>query len=404
MVFERKIYPKLADSKNSSKISLLFGPRQVGKTYLMKQVAKDLNHKFFNLELPQDSRIFDQSREEIFNLLTQTAPYIFIDEFHYLENSSQLFKAVYDWCDLHPDKQVKIFASGSSAIEMHKHLKESMAGRFKKFIIRPLSYYEYKSNTKIKTSMTQYLKFGGLPGTYDPKEHRSDDDKLEYLKILVKNYIQKDIKAFVNEENISSFNNMLYLLASWQGQVVPAASLAKETQVTEKTIVRYLDLLEQTFVLYKVKSFATNLSNELKKSKKYYLYDLGIRNSLLNDFDVKDKNNRGAIWETFVYHHLLLAQKPNSEIYFWRTSDDLEIDFIWLQDRKPTPIEVKSKLNKPEVPKAFKTFFKAYPNAPMGIVMNENLEETVWFMERPVYFVRFKDIDCLEGIFNPEED
>lgn len=405
MSFSREIYPDLINSAISPKLSLIFGARQTGKTFLLKKLGRELkDHQYFNLEFPKDSRIFDISDEEIFNLLTTSSPYIFIDEFHYIKNVSQIFKAVYDWCDLHPEIRIKIFASGSSAIEMHKHIKESMAGRFKKFTIRPLSYDEYLSNPQIKTSLNDYLIYGGLPGVYDPKENHSHNDRQEYLKTLLAAYIQKDIKSLVDEENISSFNNLVYLLASWQGQIISSSTLATETRTGEKTIERYIDILEQTFVLYKLKSFAKNLSNELKKSKKYYLYDLGIRNALLSNFNIKNRDDIGAIMESFSYHHLLSLQKANTELYFWRTSDQVEIDFIWLEDRIPTPIEVKSKLNRPEVPKAFKTFFRAYPNAPMGIVINQKINETIWFMEKPVHFVSFENISELKTLLqSPDE-
>ena len=399
MVFKRKIFEDLVNSQKSKKISLIFGPRQVGKTHLMKRLAKQTkNYKYFNLEFPADSRIFNQDADELFCLLTNSEPYIFIDEFHYVENISQIFKAIYDWGDLHPKKSIKIFASGSSAIEMHKHLKESLAGRFKKFIVRPLSLEEYKSNTKIETSLNQYLKFGGLPGTYNASENPSDSDKQEYLQNLVATYIQKDIKSLIIEENISGFNNLIYLLACWQGQIISSTSLARETRVTEKTIERYLDILEQTFTIHKLKSFSKNLSNELKKSKKYFFYDLGIRNSIANDFNIQ--KNKGMIWETFTYHHLILFQKANNAIYFWRTSDQTEIDFIWMDGSVPTPIEVKSDLHAPEIPKAFKTFFRAYPSAPMGIVMNEKINTTVDFLGKPVHFISFQNIEKIVELVN----
>lgn len=229
-------------------------------------------------------------------------------------------------------------------------------------------------------------------------ENPSDSDKQEYLQNLVATYIQKDIKSLIIEENISGFNNLIYLLACWQGQIISSTSLARQTRVTEKTIERYLDILEQTFTIHKLKSFSKNLSNELKKSKKYFFYDLGIRNSIANDFNIQ--KNKGMIWETFTYHHLILFQKANNAIYFWRTSDQTEIDFIWMDGSVPTPIEVKSDLHAPEIPKAFKTFFRAYPSAPMGIVMNEKINTTVDFLGKPVHFISFQNIEKISELVN----
>jgi len=179
-------------------------------------------------------------------------------------------------------------------------------------------------------------------------ENPSDSDKQEYLQNLVATYIQKDIKSLIIEENISGFNNLIYLLACWQGQIISSTSLARQTRVTEKTIERYLDILEQTFT----------------------------------------------------YHHLILFQKANNAVYFWRTSDQTEIDFIWMDGSVPTPIEVKSDLHAPEIPKAFKTFFRAYPSAPMGIVMNEKINTTVDFLGKPVHFISFQNIEKIVELVN----
>ncbi len=404
MVFERKMYATLLDSEKSKKISLIFGARQVGKTYLLKKLDDNLSSKksksrYFNLEFPDHSIEFNASESEIFEMLKKYN-YIFIDEFHYVTNISKIFKAIYDWCDLHPQERIKIFASGSSAIEMHKHLKESMAGRFNKYYIRPLSYEEYISDQTKKNKLEDYVRFGGLPGVYD-KEYAKDPMKKEiYLKNIYTTYIQKDVKSLVLEDNISAFNNLCFILAENQGQILPSTNLANEVRISASTVEKYLDILQETFILHQVKSFAKNLSNELKKSKKYYFYDLGIRNAIANNFQFTEKE-KGKIWEGYVYNYLVtLTDQTNAEVYFWRTSDQVEIDFIWLRNRIPTPIEVKSTLSKAEAPKAFKTFIRAYPNAPMGIVINKTINETIWFMEKPVHFISFENISELKTLLH----
>lgn len=399
MVFSRDIYQELLEAAKSQQISIVFGPRQIGKTYLLKTLSQELGKEssYFNLEYPEDSRNFNQTEEDIFEMLKNSGKYVFIDEFHYVENISKIFKAIYDYSNWNDNVKIKIYASGSSAIEMHKHLKESMAGRFRKYQIRPLNYQEFKTNSAIKARLNDYIKFGGLPGVYNKKINKNDDDRKEYLRGIYSTYIQKDVKALIQEENISAFNNLVYILAEHQGQIMPSSNLAKEIKVTAKTVDSWLDILEQTFILNRLGSYAKNLSNELKKSKKYYFYDLGIRNAITKNFDLE----KGLIWESFTYHHLLCFYHPaDTTIYFWRTADQVEIDFIWEQNRIPTPIEVKSDLKKPEVPKAFKTFFRAYTNAPMGIVMNERLNETVWFMDKPVHFVSFENIGYLEKLLH----
>lgn len=421
--FERKAYAEIMAHHTSPKLSVIFGPRQVGKTHILKKLHKELSKNnsssYFNLEFPEHSKLFSRSDEEIFNFLKSSGDYIFIDEFQYIENISRIFKAIYDFNDLHPKKKIKIYASGSSALEMHKHIKESMAGRYKKFMIRPLTLDELKSrkpknvknnkeiNIKGKSNPDQnliknYLKFGGLPGVYNESEHPRDTDKQSYLKLILETYIQKDIKALIKEENISAFNHLIYILAEKQGQLISKANLAREVRLSESTIEHHLEILEQTFVLYKVNSFSGNLSNELKKSKKYYFYDVGVRNAILSDFKVSDKNKlKGSGWESYTYNHLLsLANDANTEILFWRTSDQVELDFIWLQNRIPIPIEVKSKLKNPEVFSGFKTFFKAYGEAAFGIVFNESLNEIISWNGREIHFISFDRILEVEGLFS----
>ena len=399
--FRRNILKTIRSSYENPRITLLIGPRQVGKTYLLKQLKRNLkkDSKYFNIEIPQDAKLFNSDEDEIFNIISESGDYCFIDEFHFVKNISKIFKAIYDAIDIGRIKQVKIFASGSSAMEIHKHLKESLAGRYIKFQIRPLNYDEFCTNRDIDTSIHEYLSYGGLPGTYDV-HHKKDRDKENYLKQILETYIQKDIKHLISEENTSAFNHLLYILAENQGQIISRANLARDIRVSEKTVERYLDILELTYVIYKLSSYAANLSNELKKSKKYYFYDLGIRNAIIENFK-NNKKQKGTNWETFTYHHLLgFQEEANTSIYFWRTSDDLEIDFIWLRNQIPFPIEVKSRLRKASIPKAMETFFKAYLDTPFGIVLNEDIEDSLEYRGKEVHFIRFEDIKYLEEMLN----
>jgi len=401
--FSRNVYQDLIASTDSQKITLIFGARQVGKTFLLKKIhSRFKESQYYNLELPEHNRLFNGSAEEIFNFIRESGDLIFIDEFHYIENISSVFKALYDWGDMHPRSKIKIFASGSSAIEMHKHLKESMAGRFKKFFIGPLSFDEFQSNKKINHSLEEFLCYGGLPGVYDLDENPTNKDKQNYLKQLLQTYIQKDIKSLIKEENITAFNSLIFKLAENQGQIVSIASLARDVRVSENIVERYIELLKQTFALYQIQSFSGNLSNELKKSKKYYFYDLGIRNAILGDFRLLSKrSDKGKIWESFVYHFLLsIRNEANTEIMFWRTGDKAEVDFIWVKDRVPYPIEVKSKLKRPELTNSIKTFLKAYRNASFAIILNEDLNEIIDFNGTTIHFISFSQINLLDDLLN----
>jgi len=391
--FRRSQFDDLCSQQNSREISILLGPRQVGKTFLLKEIhdavqKKGKSARYFNLEIPRDSSEFNKSESDLFDMLT-SYDFVFIDEFHYLMNATKLFKAIYD-----SEANVKIYASGSSSIEIHKHLKESLAGRAKKTHIFPLTFDEFKTGFPDKNPeslLDEYLTFGGLPGIY---KESNPDKRIVLLNEIMENYIQKDIKSLIKEENIRAYNSLLYLIAQSQGQVVSAHSLANEVNLTVKTIERYLSVLEATFILYPLHSYAKNIGNELKKSRKFYLYDLGIWQMLLKDFDPDSKDKDGAKYEIFVHNEWKARLKPNQELMFWRNRQHQEIDFVLLEDRKPTIMEVKTR-QPPTIPSVFNTFFKHYPNSVQGVVYfrhRENEDQLVYSEIGEKVSVLFRDI------------
>lgn len=373
MKIERNKFKELSDNVKQPEINILLGPRQVGKSTLLADLmiyAQKIGLQVinFNLEYPDDLLWFSRSDDEIFKELSSKKNIvIFIDEFHYLKNASKLFKGLYDL-----KKNIKIVVSGSSSIEIHKHLKESLAGRRKIFKIFPLTYKEWRQTEK---SFKEFLIYGGLPGLLNLTKR---EEKIEYLSQMVQAYIMKDIKGLVKEENVRAFNHLLFYIAENQGNILPTSNLANEIGVSNKTVENYLEILEQTFVIYGVHSFSQKLSNELKKSKKYYFYDLGIRNSLLKNFSsLEDRDDLGVILESAVLTELKYLQNSNIEIRFWRTKQGDEVDFIWIEDRIPIPIEVKSRIENDRVPSGFIKFIKSYPKAKYGYVINTHKTEDV---------------------------
>lgn len=385
----RPIFDKLKNELENQKILILLGARQVGKSFLMQELENEvLNEekkvRFFNLEIPNDSRFFAQDEVELYKNLTKNLDFVFIDEFHYLDNATKLFKAIYD----DRKNKIKIIASGSSALEIHKHLKESLAGRKVTYIITPLSFTELK---QVKKSIEWYFSFGGYPELVNIKDRRN---QIKYLEEVVKTYIFKDIKALINKEHIPSFNAMLYYLAFNQGQVISANSLANEYRLNHATVERYLEILSQTYILHKIPSYSENLSNELKKSKKYYFYDIGIRNSIINNFEeISKRKDKGSIYEQYLCNFLLTNAPANAELRFWRTRNDDEIDFVFLKNNKPYIFEVKSKLRKAEIPDAMKTFINNYRNLQAAYVINENIEAEIEYNDFTVNFIKISNIE-----------
>ena len=392
-MIERLCFQGLWRQHSKREISIILGARQVGKSTLLRQLQAKaeragLTTLFFDLEQPSHLQELAGNQEQVIQKLGARSDIVFIDEFHYLKNASKIFKAIYD-----SNQKVKVYASGSSSLEIHKHLKESLAGRFLKTMVFPFSGNELSEIRGF--DLSQYLQWGGLPGLLHQK---GSEAKGRLLENILSTYITKDVKGLIREENVRAFNSLLYSLAQAQGSISCASNLARETGLSESTVSRHLELMSQTYVLYGLNSYSTNLANELKKSKKYYFYDLGIRNILLKDLrKAQMREDKGVLYETAVLLNLIPQLKPNMEIRFWRTKKQEEVDFILLKNRIPVPMEVKSALQKLEIPYGISLFMRKYPKAPFGMVFNTTLEETVSLPDRrKIYFKSWENSASLK--------
>ena len=392
MKIKRLIFNRLSKQIVEPKISILIGPRQVGKTFLLRELETEARKRgyktsYFDLEQPHDLLSFGPTEKEQFDTLVSSGDIIFIDEMHLLKNISHIFKAIYDG-----KHKVKIFASGSSALEMHKHLKESMAGRVVMNRIFPLTIEELRQIEDFADE--DALVTGGMPGLVNCFDL---ENRINELQSIVSLYISKDIKSLLREENIRAFNHMMYLIAENQGSVVVAANLANEIGLSKPTVEKYLEILSQTYVCHTLNSYAKNLSNELKKSKKYYLFDLGVRNSLLKDFGAaQNRSDAGFLKESFVALSIMKQLKPNMEVRFWRTKRGDEVDFVLIKNRIPFAVEVKSTLSEPVVPSSLKKFLNNYPEAGGAIVFNNNLNKSIEYSGRKVDFLPWTHAERIE--------
>ncbi len=390
MLIKRSIFNDLCNDQNQKFASILLGPRQVGKSTLLRQLEEHfqkngLKTSFFDLEQPQDLIAFNKNDQEVIDLILRSGDVVFLDEFHYLKNASKIFKAIYD-----RNAHVKIYASGSSSIEVHKHLKESLAGRKRIYQIYPLTLEEHIASG---LDLNAHLVYGGMPGLIHEKEEKG---KRALLVEILKSYLLKDVKSLIREENVRAFNHMLYFIAEHQGSIISNASLASEIGLTVKAVSHYLSILQQTYVLHTLPSYSGNQSGELKKSQKFYLYDLGIRNSLLQDFSpIQDRRDSGAIMESFVLLSLIPRLNENVSLKFWRTRVGEEVDFIVVKDRKPFPVEVKANLKKPEIPSGLAKFLARYPLSQCAFVISNCSFAPVTIQGKVIHFKSFEDTPSL---------
>jgi len=404
MSLKRIISQQLIKDVSRHEVGVMIGPRQVGKTTLLEITRNHcrthgIKCRYFNLEMPADANYFARPFQNILTDLCSVKQTVLIDEFHYLPNATKLFKAIYDGT-----KGIKVFASGSSALEMHKHMKESLAGRRRLYRVYPLSFSEWlpsrsskaalppsfdtsfsnSNHQALRRQLEAFVVFGGMPGLVHEK---TNEDRKRLLLDLVATYIQKDIKALLREEDILSFNRLLVFLAGQEGGLVSEIGISRDLNYSLRQVRKDISILGQMFLLDISKPFFTNRGRELKQTNKVYFFDTGIRNAILRDFRLlNNRPDKGVLMESFVLHELQKSLKVSQEIYYWRTRQKEEVDFVLVQDRLPIPIEVKSKIRGIEIPDGVKAFLRKYPESPAAVILNDDIFEKTKFEDKTVFF------------------
>jgi len=390
------------------------GSRQVGKTTLMEMLQagfpKDSQQFYFNLE---DIKKLDicQNIETLKSYLKDNGAdiekqhvFIAIDEFQYIKNATKLLKTIYDLYPL-----VKAVVSGSSSLEIQKHLKESLAGRKRVYTLYSLSYEEYirfrstsvflkyeklrltENELKFvelnnKRYFKEYLTYGGYPKIALIKGRTS---KIEELQDIYNSYVQKDIKSLIKGEHISGFNNLVKILASQIGCLVNTLELSNTLQLERRQISKYLDLLEETFIIKLLKPFHANKRTEISKMPKLYFLDSGIVNYGISNFsNIDERQNLGSCVENFIFNEIVRYKPIFYNMYFWRTKAGTEIDFILEGNSELIPIEVKwQNLAKNYIPKSFTSFFESHRNVKRAVVVTKNYFAKVKEKDVTVHFI-----------------
>ena len=410
----RLLLGRLKEGFKKNRIVIITGSRQVGKTTLMNMykgnIPGEMHCFYFNLEDVGSLNIC-QNIDSLRSYLADNGidikkdnTFLIIDEFHYIKNATKLFKLIYD---LYP--KIKILASGSSSIEIQKHLKESLAGRKRVYHLYPLSFEEfvrfkseeeYARYTKLaschissalsKIYTCDYLKDYLLFGSY-PKVTLlgSKTEKIEELEDIYSSYIQKDIKSLIKDEDISAYNNLLKVLSSQIGNLLNINELSNTLKISRRQIVKYLSVLEGTFIIKLLNPFSFNKRTEISKMPKIYLLDTGIANFSSGNFGQIDyRSNLGSFIENFVLCEIIKYKPIYFQVYFWRTKVGAEIDFILEGNNELIPVEVKwQKSIRPTTPKSFVSFFTKYENIKKAVVVTKDLSCKIRCQDKDLYFV-----------------
>jgi len=358
----------LQDLLQLNKVLVLYGPRQVGKTSLVNILYNQKKYKTF-FGTGDDNKLIELFNIPDFDKLINFAKnyeLIIIDEAQLIKNIGKGLKIIVDYV---PD--VYIIVTGSASFELAGQIGEPLVGRKKTYTLFPLSIMEIKKYFAPELFIDEFLLYGGYPEVIVSD---TIEQKKEILYEIINSYLLKDILTLEKVKNPKVLKDLLKLLA-WQiGSEVSLRELSNSLNIDYKTVARYLDLLEKSFIITSLHGYSRNLRKEVTKSRKYYFYDIGIRNAIIGDFnEMYLRQDRGAIWENFLYIERLKKQeykKTYVNYYFWRTWDQKEIDLVEEKEGMLYGYEFKwSDKKKTKEPKLWR---ETYPEAKFQVIDKNN--------------------------------
>ena len=299
--------------------------------------------------------------------------YLIIDEAQRIENIGLCIKLIYDNID-----GVKVIATGSSAFELANKINEPLTGRKWEFFLYPISFGEMADHQGL-IEENRLLHKRLIYGYYPEAVTMSGDEK-EILHQLADSYLFKDILTWENVQKPERLEILLQALAFQLGNEVSYHELSKTTGLDKETVERYIILLERAFIVFRLRSFSRNLRTELKKSRKIYFYDNGLRNSLIRNFNPPElRNDIGALWENFLITErmkYLHQYQIYTNRYFWRTHSNQEIDYLEERDGKLFAFEFKWNVqSKAKFPK---TFAATYPQSETRLITPANFHGFIY--------------------------
>lgn len=329
MKIKRLLEQKLPSLIQPGKVLVVYGPRRVGKTTLVKDFLKEYQgpYRFMNGEELSSQELLSQQNSAQLGQLISAVSLLVIDEAQRVPNIGLNLKILID-----SFPHISIVATGSASLDIASKVEESLTGRKKTILLYPISFNELIQTygaVDVKKQLNRWLIWGSYPETISIK---SEEERSRYLDELAGSYLYKDILELDGVRHANKIVGLLRLLAFQIGNEVSLTELAGNLALNRKTVERYLDLLEKSFVIFRLGGFSRNLRKEIIKNSRYYFYDNGVRNSLIQNFSqLSLRNDVGQLWENYLMIERLKyldysEQRVNR--YFWRTYDKKEIDLI----------------------------------------------------------------------------
>lgn len=375
MKIARRMQERITQSLTPGKALVLYGPRQVGKTTLVRdiQAASQMRTRYINAdELIYHEALSSQDSRVLGDLLGD-AELLIIDEAQRVTNIGINLKILVDTFP-----HASILATVSASFDLANKINEPLTGRKITFTLFPVSYPEIRDTIGVfdaRAQLERWLIWGGYPSVATTEQ---TDLRESQLNELVGSYLYRDILELEGIRRSAKIVDLLRLLALQIGQEVSLAELAANLAMNRQTVEHYLDLLEQVFVIFRVGGFSRNLRKEISKNSRYYFYDNGVRNSLIRNYNpIALRGDVGQLWENF----LMIERKKSNQYagqsvngYFWRTYDQKEIDYIEESGGRLNGYEFKWQSG--DIRNATRTEFQnAYPESELYTVRQDNFEQ-----------------------------
>lgn len=367
----RILEPKIKAAFQLKKAIVVLGARQVGKTTLLKKFLKDFeNVKIINGDQPDSNEQLSDLTSARLQLNFGNVKNLVIDEAQMIPDIGIILKRIVDYIP-----EIQLIVSGSSALELANSVNEPLTGRKLEYQLFPFSFQEMVNNSSLseeKRILPHRLIFGYYPEIVTTPGH-----EIELLKNLSGSYLYKDILSFGLIKKPALLEKLLKALALQIGSEISYNELSQVIGADKETVERYINLLEKTFIIFQINALSRNVRNEIKKGKKIYFYDNGIRNALIGNFQPFElRTDKGALWENFIVSERIKKLNYNQfygHCYFWRTFRQQEIDFIEEKDGMFSAYEFK--LNPKKKGRFSRTFTEAYTIKELKTITPNNLEE-----------------------------
>ncbi|MFH1519948.1 MAG: ATP-binding protein [Candidatus Omnitrophota bacterium] len=352
------------------KAVIVYGPRRCGKTTLLNKMLESIKEKYLLVsgeDITVQDYLSSQSIEKLKNFIGDNK-FLVIDEAQKIKNIGLNIKLLLDNVDM-----LKVVATGSSSFDLARQIGEPLTGRkytLKMFPLAQLELNKIQNKPETDASLEQRLIYGSYPEVILTK---SNTKRIVYLKEMVTSYLYKDILELEGIRHSDKIVRLLQLLAFQIGKEVSFNEFGQQLGMSKNTVDRYCDLLEKSFVLFKLRGFSRNLRKEISKNPRYYFYDIGIRNALINNFNsLSMRNDIGMLWENYIIIERIKKQEYlgiSANNYFWRTYNQKEIDFVEERQGKLYGYEIKWSDDKCKPPKGW---CDVYKGSEFNIITKEN--------------------------------